>query len=303
MFIRLIVGLLASAFLIAAYLGLPLEEIQAYLFLLILVTVGIPHGALDHKIVFTNESYRKRDKIKFYVTYVILMLVTGLCWFINAQWSFILFLFISAFHFGQSQFYYVNLKGILAGLLYFSWGVVLLSSIIWLNLGECIDFFLSLPQLKAETFITPTIIGSSVVVSFILFAGVVSYALIKRKMSLKALCYELLSLFIIIGLAAKTTAVMAFIIYFGLWHSLISLSLEYKHLRGKNANYNLWAFTKELLPHSTIAILFMAVFYWYSFRYDWAISPYMLFIILISIITVPHLFVMGRMYNSFRLPS
>ncbi|MEM7109471.1 MAG: Brp/Blh family beta-carotene 15,15'-dioxygenase [Bacteroidota bacterium] len=303
MFIRLIVGLLASSFLFAALLELPLEEIQAYLFLLILVTVGIPHGALDHKIIFSNKSYGKKDKVKFYVTYVVLMVITGLCWFINAQWSFILFLFISAFHFGQSQFYYVNLKGILGGLLYLSWGVFLLSSIIWLNLGECIDFFLSLPQLRAETYITSTIIGMSVILSFIMFSGLVSYALIKRKMSFKALGYEVVSLLIIIGLAAKTTAVMAFIVYFGLWHSLISLSLEYKHLNNKNPNFRFGDFIKELLPHSTIAFLFMAVFYWYSFSYEWTISPYMLFIILISIITVPHLFVMGRMYNSFRLPS
>ena len=301
--IQALVILLSGVVFLLSLLGFPLENFQGYLFIFILLTVGIPHGALDHKIMFTTGSFSRKEKIKFYAVYVLLMMITGLCWLLNAQWSFILFLLISAFHFGQSQLYYVRFKGLWNYLLYLSWGVMLLSAIIYLNIGECINFFYTLPQLQAHLFITPEIIGANFIVSATIFTTMMIYALLKGKLSIANFGYEFLSLTIIVGIAASTTAVMAFIIYFGLWHSLVSLILEYRHIRTQSHEISFGSFLKDLIPHSTAAFLFLAVFYWYSYQTSWAISPYMLFIILISIITVPHLFVMGRMYNSFRLHS
>ncbi|TRX60201.1 hypothetical protein FNH22_09135 [Fulvivirga sp. M361] len=296
---QFLVLLLAIIILSLSVLGVWLESVQGYIFILILVTVGIPHGSLDHKILFSNRSPTKSQKLKFYITYVSLMLITGVCWYLEPKWSFICFLILSAYHFGQSQLYYVAYGKTFSLLLYLSWGVFLLSSIVYFNLAECLDFFLSVKQLEAASYVTSGTIRGIMTLSGGLLAVLLTNACVSGRISSRALAYEVISLVIIIALAVKSTAVMAFVVYFGLWHSLVSLSLEYQHLKGGPGKINLPLFINELLPHSIVAVFFMAFFYWYSFTYDWSISPYMLFIVLISIITVPHLFVMSRLYNLF----
>ncbi|MEM6361707.1 MAG: Brp/Blh family beta-carotene 15,15'-dioxygenase [Bacteroidota bacterium] len=297
--IRVLVVSLAVIVLLLSILGVRLEDVQGYLFIITLVTVGIPHGSLDHKILFSNKLPTLNEKLKFYITYVSLMLVTGVCWYLEPKWSFIGFLVLSAYHFGQSQLYYVNLGKGFSWLMYLSWGVFLLSSIIYFNLTECLNFFLSLDQLEAASYVNSRIMVLLMIGSGGLLLALLVAAFFLSKISIRDLGYEVLSLIVIIALAVKSTAVITFIVYFGLWHSLVSLTLEYQHLKHGLARIKLSSFINSLFPHSAVAILFMVSLYWYSLTSNWGISPYMMFIVLISIITVPHLFVMSRLYNLF----
>lgn len=300
---RPFVVFIAAIFLASSLVGAPLEYIQGYLFLVVLVFVGIPHGALDHKLIFSQNGYIRAAKIKFYLTYLSLMTLTAVLWYSNPKWSFISFIGLSAYHFGQSQLYYINLPQILKHLFYTAWGAFLLSLIILFNLNECLDFFLSLKSLEASAYMTKHIVINisliSGAVTFILFG----YASFSKRLNALDLMYEIISIALFLSLAVSTTAVLTFILYFGLWHSLVSLNLEYKFLQSRNNGLKFWSFVRELAPHSLVAIAFMGVLYWLSNSYQWEISPYVLFIILISIITVPHLFVMSRLYHFFSLKS
>lgn len=297
--IRILVVSLAVIILLLSIWGVRLENIQGYIFILTLVTVGIPHGALDHKILFSNKLPTMNQKLRFYITYVSLMLVTGICWYLEPKWSFIGFLALSAYHFGQSQLYYVKFGKSFSWLLYLSWGVLLLSSIIYFNLTECLDFFLSLDQLEAGSYVRSKEMLLLMTGSGGVLIALLAAAFFMDKISIRDLGYEVLSLMIIIALAVKSTAVITFIVYFGLWHSLVSLTLEYRHLKNGSKRMGWSSFIHSLFPHSAVAILFMVCLYAYSLTNNWGISPYMLFIVLISIITVPHLFVMSRLYNLF----
>ena len=83
-----------------AYANISLEQQITFSSLLILL-FGVPHGAIDHVLFF---KMRNISQLKFYCVYLGLIGLFLLFWLYQPLWSFIFFLFLSAFHFGESQF-------------------------------------------------------------------------------------------------------------------------------------------------------------------------------------------------------
>ena len=67
---------------------------------LLISLIGIPHGAIDNVIL---QSEYKMSKFKFYGLYILSIVLYTLMWFILPIYAFLLFLLISAYHFGESQ--------------------------------------------------------------------------------------------------------------------------------------------------------------------------------------------------------
>ncbi len=277
--------------------GIPFENFEGYVFVILLIGFGIPHGALDHKILFTQGWFHYKQKMRFYLKYIGLMMFMGCFWYFLPYFAFVFFMIISAYHFGQSQLYYLQLTKAIATLMYTAWGILLLSTIVFFNQAECLLFFTSLDGLSVAPYINDVVMISLMAVSGCILTSLLVYSFISGRISRTQLGYECIVLMLIALLAVRTSAVMSFSLYFGLWHSFVSLVLEYKHLKRHNVNLDLWKFSKQLLPHTLAALVFLGAFYLLSPYYNMDISPYMLFIVLISIITVPHLFVMSNLYN------
>ena len=117
-------------------------------------------------------------------------------------------------------------------------------------------------------------------------------------MKLGSFLFELGVLGLLILLAWSTTAVLAFAVYFGVWHSLRSLALEFSDLQRHSRDYPLVQFLKDLVPFSLLALGFMGALYVGVIYFQLGISPYIVFLVLISGLTVPHLFTMDKMYNA-----
>ena len=90
--------------------GIPFENFEGYMFAILLIGFGIPHGALDHKILFARGSFCFKEKMRFYFKYISLMICMGSFWYFSPYFAFIFFMIISAYHFGQSQLYYIKLN-------------------------------------------------------------------------------------------------------------------------------------------------------------------------------------------------
>ncbi|MEQ8711598.1 MAG: Brp/Blh family beta-carotene 15,15'-dioxygenase, partial [Cyclobacteriaceae bacterium] len=72
--------------------------------------IGIPHGATDHTLygyILPHQSSKERN-ITFFGYYLVVMAVyTGL-WFLSPFLSFVVFLLMSAYHFGETQLAYLG---------------------------------------------------------------------------------------------------------------------------------------------------------------------------------------------------
>ena len=84
-------------------------------FVKLILLTGIPHGSLDHLIQEANDKRQNRvyDFAKFIVKYLLLMAVYGLAWYWFSGISLMVFLIISAWHFGETDLENVPLNHLL----------------------------------------------------------------------------------------------------------------------------------------------------------------------------------------------
>ena len=282
-FILLMIGLMPS---FLEYCGL--------FFLITLLIVGIPHGSLDH-LIYLKHRAPIADKRRFYSKYIALIILVGVCWLIFPSLSFILFLFISGYHFGQSQLYQIDVPSHFRFAYHLSWGMLLLTTIILSNFTECLLIFKSLEWLQTQ-WITETTLILTVAVSAVIFISIHTYLIVKGKMTTNQFFFEIIVFTLLAVMSIMTNAVYTFTVYFGLWHSFRSLILEYETLK-RNKNYNWFYFLKDVSPLSLMGIAFLFSAYALSTQFDLGISFYMIFIIIISTLTVPHLIVMNKLYS------
>ena len=268
------------------------------IFLVTIFLVGIPHGALDHVIHFRNKSVTKMSNFAFYARYILLILVVCFCWYFFPLFAFGIFIVISAYHFGQSQLFYVKGSGVVKSIIFTGWGIFVLSSVITWNYHECLAILSSLEWLKVSAWMSPglwqVITAGSGVISI---AGLL-YLTKQRQITRQRMLFEFLLLFLLVLLSARTNAVFTFSIYFGLWHSLRSLIIEFKSLNSSIKNYTPRRFLLHIFPFSLLAITFLVISYYLTPFLLEGLSPYMLFIIFISALTVPHLFIMHDLYEN-----
>ena len=72
--------------------------------LLMIILIGLPHGALDGAVSLCLEIKKKINKIIFLILYVLVAIIVTLLWILFPEISLILFLLISIFHFGLGDF-------------------------------------------------------------------------------------------------------------------------------------------------------------------------------------------------------
>ena len=108
---------------------------QQIIFCVALISIfGIPHGSIDHVLY---KAKMKSSNLFFYSFYFGLIFVYVLLWLFFPLVSFIFFLILSAFHFGESQFENFEVKkDMFKYLLFFTYGVYVLSTLIYFNIGD-----------------------------------------------------------------------------------------------------------------------------------------------------------------------
>ena len=100
----------------------------------LLLLLGIPHGAIDN---ILYQRSRQISNLKFIGVYLVFVGLNIAFWLLLPSLAYLLFLLLSAYHFGQSQFsHYFKKQNIAAQALYLFWGIALLSSYVLFNLEE-----------------------------------------------------------------------------------------------------------------------------------------------------------------------
>ena len=84
--------------------GTAQEKYSVFLFLIVMLSIGIPHGSVDHLIAFVNPKARKfKNKFTFYLVYLSLILFNVLLWYFEPLLGLGVFLLVSCYHFGEAQ--------------------------------------------------------------------------------------------------------------------------------------------------------------------------------------------------------
>jgi len=294
-----VLGITLSILLIGWLFPAVEQAVAVPLFVALMVITGLPHGATDHLI----DKFELEEKGKtfawgrFLAVYLGAMVLYALAWWIWPLLSLALFLLISAYHFGQSQLLYVKggEKEPLKMLMYISWGLTVLIAIIGLHpleSGEILSALLPQHQWQLlNTLWLPLLIGSGT-----LTLGLLTFRLIRGQLTARAYAWEWINLGILLALSVSAGLLTSFAIYFGLWHSIASIRAEMGILQHKRPSFSLMDFVKAALPFSLISIfgvLLLIGLGWYAQAF---ISPYLLFFMAISVLTLPHMIFMQKFY-------
>lgn len=256
---------------------------------------GIPHGAIDHIIFFKK---RKITKLKFYLIYLGLIIGFVLMWHIAPVLSLVLFLLISAFHFGESQFEDIKLNKIFKNSFYFFWGIALLATLIFYNLKELAN----VTAYFDDTLILEKVYDIKNVSKIFYFTNIVTLSsmimlFIYKKIKIERLFSEFFLLFLIHITFYLFPFIIGFTLYFVVLHSMKVMQDEIEFFKKDNPEFSFLDFLKLLAPYSILSIFFTTILLLLSYYSYIPYSIPFLSIIIISVITLPHAIVMNIFYN------
>lgn len=277
-----LIQLAVQAFLCAAVLLAPEQYLDSGLLILMvlfLAALGIPHGA--------NDFLYRKDKsisgsVRFLVFYLGSMGAYAVVWYFAGVAALMLFFIISVFHFGQANFEEQSLfnpESLLWGFLVIFWPVAFSAQEAFSIFGTMVDVSFDAPShftlIAAACFLT---------------AGYLIIVALRRRQHFLRL---LLQMGLLIFWFYLVPLIPGFVIVFSLWHALQSMTYQYdlyicpEREKG-HARKTFWL---NMGLFSAISLLFLACFMYY-----FEFNAGTLFILL-SLITLPHVFVMDGLYK------
>ena len=286
-------------------LGFPFStKVELILLILLLVITGIPHGAIDH-VIFQqqNKSGGKANNIwkSFFLPYLLFIGMTLIFWLLVPVFMFWIFLLVSAYHFGQSQLYHLRLseKDWLKKGLYLLWGVSFLSGLWifnWQAEREIIQTIFNWPMLEGGI-LYQSVKVIAIASTLLVIAGYIFCFQIKILTLYMAL-QETAVMVILFFLVKFTSLYIAFALYFGLWHAARVMFTEYRFLsEARQASLSAGAFIKAFIPFSLLSFAGIGLLLGLASLLQATISTFLLFLIFISALTMPHALVMHSMYK------
>lgn len=271
-----------------------------------LLVTGIPHGALDHLVARQNhdKAQKKFSLTSFYIRYLSRMLIFGLFWLIFPGISLIIFLLISAFHFGETD---LPIKGqgsnSVALIFQTVYGSFVLLVLLLAHQEEVMPLLSLLTRDDGHLTFSP---GKNDIL-LITFSGIIA---VLASGVLFAARFRPGRAWLV-GISAQTVAILiiliflplplAFAFYFGCWHSINALQSIRDHLSssiGAKISW-MWIF-KKVVPFTLLALLGISIGYILINSIQQVYVPLQAFIIGVAMLTAPHLEVMNEMYKLIR---
>ncbi|MEM9544734.1 MAG: Brp/Blh family beta-carotene 15,15'-dioxygenase [Bacteroidota bacterium] len=269
---------------------------QLFICLPFILFLGLPHGAIDNVLFVKDNPINNSEFIALYLVSIVLYIVLWLIFPISA---YMLFLILSAYHFGQSQFtHYFDQQRFFQQLLFAAWGISILTGFMYFKAAEIellmiqsseFSFFRSVHQ---EDLMFGLFVGSTIItIMLLLILG------LRKKMKWEAFFMEHLVLLLILTCFYLMPLLIGFTLYFVVLHSFKVLREEYDYLHAEMNVNSLSGFVRIVAPFSLFAIfgiiLLFALIYFkvLAFSYGYCL------LIIISSITLPHVFVMNKFYD------
>ena len=192
--------------------------------------------------------------------------------------------------------HFLNGNGLRKKVCYATWGMLVLSLIVLFNLEESKALIISaVPTLNLEYL---SVYISHVIISVMLGLTTLSFLMVIRHLKWQYLLYELVELAAITLLSYHTNLLVSFGLFFGLWHSLRASQVQIDKVN-INRPFTIKEFIKESIPFTLISILGIGLMLLITFYLGSEIKTEMLFLIAISMLTLPHMFIYEQFYNYF----
>jgi len=305
--ILLILGVLL---LFTHYYIFPIDpKVQMVILLTLVILVGVPHGALDFLVdEQTKVALQQNFSIKkFVILYLFRLFSFALIWIF--PWvAFSIFMVFSIYHFGET-----DMAGLLktkkkAGILYVAYGAFILGVLLLVHLPQIKD---TLPVIKnfVENSDLYLLLEANryLIIMALGFIFIVAIVYQKSIDNIEVTLPQLVRLIVLLAIITLLPLLMAFTFYFALWHSILSVRNIFSYFKSFNNDKKFAIICNKSILFSLLALggMFMIFFVLNYFLPDMNMLLNMLFalLIILSVLTLPHLQVMHRMYQNLNIKN
>ena len=253
------------------------------------------------------------------------MILWGLAWKTQIPLTFIVFLVLSAYHFGEGDLDYIQLKRKYQTLIFLSRGSYILSLAILSKphlTMEIVERFINVRNLKysyqsvrgimiTQHFLILMIYGSLNLLVNLKASQLSRFPVIRSLPTNQVWIYEICKAGLFYALFKSMNPLVAFCLYLGPWHSVGHMLSEISSLKiASNPSFSLnkkvnWSDIAQFLylttPFTLIALSSMTGAYLLTFGLNSItvqdINAWSVFVISISVLTGPHLWVVAAMHS------
>jgi Brp/Blh family beta-carotene 15,15'-monooxygenase len=267
-------------------------NISSVICLLLILSIGISHGALDNqKGKKLTQLYNIKNSYFFYLIYVIIVIGIITFWLLFPTISLIIFLIVASYHFGKEDTeFLINNKNASNLILYFLKGFLIIIAPLTFHFTETINIFKLLLIQDENFYLFLGFIESNQILSFALLISLLvnTYYFINNFKILNILIFfDFLSIVVLNYFASP---LIAFTIYFCFLHSFrhsISLINELDKDNFKNGAY---IFFKKALPLTLLTSIFFVISLYFLSNY-YQLTDAILKVIFIGLasLTFPHI--------------
>ena len=277
------------------------EQTSFVVAIALICLIGIPHGATDHLLFFSIVQKIPGDKyriqLRFYAIYLGIMAAYGILWYLSPQLSFLLFIIVSVYHFGQENLKTFRWKSsYLKNISFMLSGVFLLATPLLADMDSAWPIIKSIMGLEGNLFIDKLQCRFLAYLIGIIYGCYILLMMLSSNIDLSAGTKELINGAILFSLFISTPLMMGFAVYFSLWHALPSIIEQIDFLKINQVKYNFKSHIKNLAPYTLLSIvgIFIGLYFLDSSSLSAKTGIGFMFL---SIITLPHIILMDRFHE------
>ncbi len=258
--------------------------VESLLFILGLITVGIPHGAVDH--LLESRNLYSKVKLNFVIKYLGAAFMYFILWLLFPNIALLFFLIYSIWHFGQADINEWKIQNNIS-IKTWIWGSFLMGIILC---GHSIETNIILKNMGVELFQINEKTGKAISISLTFLAFILGFW--ERKLAMILSC-------VFLAISIQLPLITSFGLYFIGQHSLNG----WTHLK-KGLNVNNTSLYLKALPFTLGAYLLFFTLYFFiesSLLVEFESQIIIAFFIFISCISFPHVLTMNVFYkNTFK---
>ena len=258
--------------------------VESLLFILGLITVGIPHGAVDH--LLESGNLHSKIKLNFVIKYLGAAFMYFILWLLFPNIALLFFLIYSIWHFGQADINEWKIQNN-NGFKNWIWGGILLGIILY---GHSVETNIILKNMGVELFQINEKTGKTISISLTLLAFI--WGFWERKLAMILSC-------VFLAISIQLPLITAFGLYFIGQHSIHG----WGHLK-EGLNVNNTSLYMKALPFTLGAFLLFFILYIFIEKRlfnEFQSQIISVFFIFTSCISFPHILTMNVFYkNTFK---
>lgn len=279
------------------------KDVQFVLFMIGIITLGIPHGAADMLVAGKSAAagHRTKQLSKFLMAYLFRLVSFGLLLYFFPLMGSMLFILFAAYHFGETDLYQFQTETWSGKIFIISYGLLLLGVIILQHFNEVMPL---LASLSGE-------IGLSTQINFINEHRIFILCSLAAFFFLSTFIYFannensdqggrfLVQFGLVLLIVYQLPLLLGFTFYFVCWHSILSVTNILRFLK-QDRNFSMTYTAKQITLYSLIAMAGISILGYLGMQWYSTNGMIMSTFIGLAILTAPHMQIMYDMYKKIR---